>query len=139
MKEKKMIDVDSEVGNNCVEENFNGHFSEILIAFHHCRAIANSVLMFILQLTSTSKRPLLSAILNDPVPALGWLHVMTDFTQSRFSNGKDLKSVRILLETEWPQMISRVEVSWLRHVTKWVIVVDSDKREGMGTRRQWEI
>jgi len=39
---------------------------------------------------------------------------MTDFTQSRFSNGEDLESVRILLETEWPQMIDRVEVSWLR-------------------------
>lgn len=51
---------------------------------------------------------------------------MTDFTQSRFSNGEDLESVRILLETEWPQMIGRVEVSWLRHVTKRVIVVDGD-------------
>jgi hypothetical protein len=51
---------------------------------------------------------------------------MTDFTQSRFSNGEDLESVRILLETEWPQMIDRVEISWLRHVTKRVIVVDSD-------------
>lgn len=74
MKEGKMIHADTGVGNGCVEENVNRLSGEISIAFHHCRAIAISVLMLILQLTSTPKSPLLPAILNDLAPALAYRH-----------------------------------------------------------------
>lgn len=73
-EERKMIGADSGVGNGCVEENVNRHFSEISIAFRYCGVIATSVLMLILQLTSTPKSTLLSAILNDPAPALAYRH-----------------------------------------------------------------
>ncbi len=49
MEEGKIIRADTEVGNGCVEENVNRLSGEISIAFHHCRAIAISVLMLILQ------------------------------------------------------------------------------------------
>ena len=74
MEEEKMTRADSGVDNGCVEEEFSRHSSEISIAFHHCRGIATSVLMFITQLTSTPKSPLLPAILNDPHQAPACRH-----------------------------------------------------------------
>ena len=65
-EEGKKISADSRVDNSYVEENVNRHSGEISIAFHHCRAIATSILMLILQLTSPPKSLLLPAILNEP-------------------------------------------------------------------------
>lgn len=43
---------------------------------------------------------------------------MTDFTQDLISNGEEPKSMRILLEAQWPEMIGRVELGWLEFLAE---------------------
>ncbi len=43
---------------------------------------------------------------------------MTDFARGLIYNGEESKSIRILLETHWPELAGRVELGWLEYLTR---------------------
>ncbi len=45
----------------------------------------------------------------------GWLLEMTDFAQDLIDKREESTSIRILLETQWPELVGRVELDWLEH------------------------
>jgi len=55
-----------------------------------------------------------SNILSPPPP--GWLPKMNEFILDHVSKGEELKSIRILLETEWPELVDRVDLVWLKDI-----------------------
>lgn len=48
----------------------------------------------------------------------GWTAAMTAFLKNVLANGEDDKSVLILLETEFPIMVNKVESGWVDRVRK---------------------
>lgn len=82
---------------------------------------------FRLQVTPHPKSLLLPSILyfhpsdvfTPPPP--GWCSGMDDFTLDLVSKGENLESIRILLETEWPELAGSVDLRWLRHkALEWI-------------------
>ncbi len=41
---------------------------------------------------------------------------MTDFTLDLISKGEEVTSILIQLETQWPQMVGYVDLSWLKDI-----------------------
>ena len=51
-----------------------------------------------------------------PQQPKGWNRSMTQFVQAELRKGEDVKTVIILLETEYPQMMDKVSGEWVREV-----------------------
>lgn len=43
---------------------------------------------------------------------------MTDFAQGLIDNGEESQSIRILLETHWPELAGRAELGWLEYLAR---------------------
>jgi len=41
---------------------------------------------------------------------------MNEFILDHVSKGEELMSIRILLETEWPELADRVDLVWLKDI-----------------------
>lgn len=53
-----------------------------------------------------------------PTKPPGWTPDMSMFVEKLLCNGEEVKSVTILLETEWPSMEGKVQVAWVEALRK---------------------